>query len=57
MLSEKTKPFDPAQYLGTSEAIDAYTAEALETGDPAFISDAQEITARAKKLIEVTVNS
>jgi probable addiction module antidote protein len=43
-----TKPFDPAAYLDTPEAIAAYMTEALETGDPAFIADALDVVGRAR---------
>lgn len=51
MSALKIKLFDPAEYLDNPEAIVAYMTEALDTGDPAFIADAQETIARAKALI------
>jgi probable addiction module antidote protein len=50
---EKTKPFDPAEYLDTSEAIATYMTEALESGDPAFVADALGVVARARGMSEV----
>jgi probable addiction module antidote protein len=44
----KTRPFDPAKYLDDDEAIADYLTDALETGDPAFISDALGVVARAR---------
>ena len=44
----KTRPFDPAEYLGDDEAVAAYIEEALEIGDPAFIADALGVVARAR---------
>lgn len=49
----KTKPFDPAEYLDTPEAIAAYMTEALETGDPSFVADALGIIARARGMSDV----
>lgn len=53
MSSSKTKPFDPAKYLDTPEAIATYMTEALETGDPAFVADALGVIARARGMTEV----
>ena len=49
----KTRPFDPAEYLDSDEAIAAYMTEALETGDPAFVADALGVVARARGMSEV----
>lgn len=53
MSNTKTKPFDPAEYLDDSESIAAYLSDALESGDPAFISDALGVIARARGMSEV----
>jgi probable addiction module antidote protein len=53
MSALKTKPFDPAKYLDTPEAITTYLSEALETGDPAFVADALGVIARARGMSEV----
>lgn len=53
MSKAKTKPFDPAEYLDDSESIAAYLSDALESGDPAFISDALGVVARARGMSEV----
>jgi hypothetical protein len=42
------RPFDTAEYLDKTEMIDAYLAEALESGDPSAINMAIEATARAR---------
>jgi DNA-binding phage protein len=47
-----TKPFDPAIYLDTDEAVATYLTEALETRDQDFVADARVITARARQNIE-----
>ena len=48
-----TKPFDPAELLDSAEAIGAYLEEAFESDDPAFITHALGIVARAKGMTEV----
>jgi probable addiction module antidote protein len=48
-----TKPFDPAAYLDTPEAIATYLSEALDTRDPAFVADALGVVARARGMSEV----
>ena len=53
MSAVKTKPFDPAEYLDSDEAIAAYMTEALETGDPRFVVDALGVIARARGMTEV----
>ncbi|QMV17886.1 putative addiction module antidote protein [Granulicella sp. 5B5] len=53
MTAAKTKPFDPAAYLDSPEAIATYLTEALETGDPAFVADALGVVARARGMSEV----
>lgn len=46
-MSLQTRPFDPAEYLDTPEAVRAYLADAFETNDAAFIADALGVVARA----------
>ena len=48
-----TREFDPAAYLDNDEALAAYMSEALETGDPAFITDAIGVVARARGMTQV----
>jgi len=50
---EVLRPFDPAEYLDTSEAMSMYMTDALETGDPAFVADALGVIARARGMTEV----
>ncbi|HCM0851110.1 TPA: hypothetical protein N2786_003716 [Vibrio parahaemolyticus] len=42
--------FDPAEYLDSPEAIEAYINEAAKTGDPAFIANALNVAARARAM-------
>src|SRR5580692_7327007 len=48
-----TRPYDSAQYLDSSEAINAYLEEALETNDPAFIAKALGTIARARGMSQI----
>lgn len=52
-MTASTKPFDPAAYLDTPEAIATYLTEALDTSDPAFVADALGVVARARGMSEV----
>ena len=47
-MTEKLTHYDPAAALVNEEEIAAFLADALETGDAAFIAKAMEIIARAK---------
>lgn len=49
----KTRPFDPAKYLGTPEAIAAYLDDAFESGDAKVIADALGVVARASGMAQV----
>jgi len=49
----KTRPFDPAEYLDSDEAMAAYMTEASETGDPSFVADALGVVARVRGMSEV----
>ena len=44
----ETRPFDPAAYLDGPEAIVAYLEGAFADGDPAEITDALGVVARAR---------
>jgi probable addiction module antidote protein len=52
-MAVRTKRFDPADYLTTDEALVEYINAALETGDPAFITDSLGIAGRAKGMAKV----
>lgn len=47
-MTVATRPFDPAAYLDSPEAIAAYLEGAFADGDPAEISDALGVVARAR---------
>jgi len=48
-----TRPFDPADYLDSEEAVIAYLNEAFATGDAAFVADALGIVSRARGMAGV----
>lgn len=49
----RTSSYDSAEYLDSSEAINAYMEEALETDDPAFIAKALGTIARARGMSRI----
>src|ERR1700690_2731367 len=49
----KTFPYDSSEYLDTTEAINAYLEEALETANPAFIAKALGTIARARGMSQI----
>ena len=49
----KTFPFDAAKYLDSDEAIAAYLDEAFQTQDPAFITRAIGVAARARGMTQI----
>lgn len=49
----KTYPYDPAEDLSGKEAIAVFMADALETGDAAYIAKALGVIARAKGMSEL----
>jgi probable addiction module antidote protein len=52
-MALKTTRFDSAEYLDSPEAVSAYLEEALETDDPAFITQALGTVARARGMSQV----
>lgn len=52
-MSPKTYPFDPTRYLDSDEAIAGFMEEAFETGDPAFITHALGVAARARGMTQI----
>ena len=52
-MAVKTTRFDSAEYLDSAEAISAYLEEALETDDPAFITQALGTVARARGMSQI----
>lgn len=53
----RTTPFDLAEYLTTPRAMAAFVSEALGTGDPAVVTEALRVVARAKGMTEIARQS
>jgi probable addiction module antidote protein len=53
MGKTKTLPWDSAEYLETKEDIVAYLEAVFEDGDPALISHALGVIARAKGMSQI----
>jgi probable addiction module antidote protein len=52
-MTEPIYSYDPAQALEGPEAIEVFIADALDTGDAAYIAKVMGVVARAKGLIEL----
>lgn len=52
-MSEPLYNYDPAAALDSPEAISVFMADALETGDTAYIAKALGVVARAKGMTEL----
>ena len=52
-VTEKFTIYDPAEDLGSDEAIAIFMAEAFETNDAAYISHALGVVARAKGMAAI----
>jgi len=52
-MAEKLRDYDPAAALVDDEEIAAFLADALETGDAAFIAKSLGVVARAKGMAEI----
>jgi probable addiction module antidote protein len=53
MAKKKLTPYDPAEDLGSDEAVAVFMAEAFETNDAAYISHALGVVARAKGMAQI----
>ena len=51
--AEKFTNYDPAEDLGSDEAIATFMAEALQTNDVAYIAHAVGVVARAKGMAQI----
>ena len=52
-MAEKLTIYDPAEDLGSDEAIVTFMAEAFETEDAAYIAHALGVVARAKGMTQI----
>jgi len=56
-MAEKLTNYDPAEDLGSDEAIAVFMAEAFQTNDVAYISHALGVVARAKGMAQIASQS
>jgi len=52
-MTVETHPYDSARYLDDDETIAAYMDEAFKTADPAFITHALGVVARARGMTQI----
>jgi len=52
-MTENLTPYDPAEDLLSADVLAVYMSDAFETGDPAYISYALDVAARAKGMIHL----
>ena len=52
-MARKLTTYDPAEDLGSDEAIAAFLGEAFQTNDVAYISHALGVVARAKGMAQI----
>ena len=56
-MAIQTRPYDPAEYLDSDEAIEAYLQEsrniALEDSNPSFLTEALGAVARARGMSQI----
>jgi probable addiction module antidote protein len=52
-MSEKLTTYDPAEDLGSDEAIAIFMAEAFKSNDASYISHALGVVARAKGMAQI----
>jgi probable addiction module antidote protein len=52
-MAEKLTNYDPAEDLGTEEAIAVFMAEAFQSNDVAYIAHALGVVARAKGMSQI----
>jgi len=52
-MAEKLTTYDPAEDLGSDEAIAVFMAEAFQTNDAAYIAHALGVVARAKGMAQI----
>jgi len=56
-MAEKLTGYDPAEDIGSDEAIAQFMAEALETNDVGYISHALGVVARAKGMSQIATET
>jgi probable addiction module antidote protein len=53
----ETRPFDPSEFLDGPEAVGAYLQDAFASGEPAEITDALGVVARAIGMTELAART
>jgi probable addiction module antidote protein len=53
IIRERLTSYDPAEDLGSDEAIAAFMAEAFQTSDAGYIAHAPGVVARAKGIAQI----
>jgi probable addiction module antidote protein len=53
IIREKFHSYDPAEDLGSDEAIAVFLSEALQTNDAGYVSHALGVVARAKGMAQI----
>ncbi len=56
-MTVKLADFDPAKYLDSEEAVEAFLQEAFATEDAKFIAQAIGVAARAKSMTDIAKKS
>ena len=56
-MAEKLTKYDPATALVDDEEVAAFLADALETGDAAFVAKSLGVVARAKGMAQIAVKT
>ncbi len=56
-MTEKFFPFDPAEYLDSSEAIESFLNDAFNTRDPGYIAKAFGVVTRSKGMTAVAAET
>ena len=56
-MGEKLTTFDPAEDLGSDEAIALFMDEAFRTGDVGYIAHALGVVARAKGMTQIATET
>ena len=52
-MTLETTPWDSAEFFGSTQAIAAYIEAALEDGDPALVTHALGVVARARGMTQL----
>ncbi len=52
-MTEKPTPYDPAEDLGSDEAVATFMSEAFATGDVGYVAHALGVVARAKGMSQI----